>query len=232
MVASASAPPVPAAGVGATPASRTRTPTLRLERRCWGAGEQVVVGIDEVGRGAWAGPVTVAALVPPPDHLRGVRDSKELTRDGREVVAARRRRFTSRRWRGTDRARSTGAPGSSWTACAGGACRRRPDVCSEHGANMASDLPDLHDRALAGTHRYVAGVGGDQWKTSSPCEGWDVRELVNHIVSGNFWAGELARGKTIDEVGDRLDGDILGDDPTAAYDESARATREAFHALG
>ena len=83
---------------------------------------------------------------------------------------------------------------------------------------MASDLPDLHDRALAGTHRYVAGVGGDQWKTSSPCEGWDVRELVNHIVSGNFWAGELARGKTIDEVGDRLDGDILGDDPTAAYD--------------
>ena len=63
MVASASAPPVPAAGVGATPASRTRTPTLRLERRCWGAGEQVVVGIDEVGRGAWAGPVTVAGSV-------------------------------------------------------------------------------------------------------------------------------------------------------------------------
>jgi uncharacterized protein (TIGR03086 family) len=97
---------------------------------------------------------------------------------------------------------------------------------------MASDLPDLHDRALAETRRYVAGVGGDQWKSSSPCEGWDVSELVNHIVSGNFWAGELARGKTIDEVGDRLDGDILGDDPTAAYDESARAASEAFHAPG
>ena len=63
MVASASALPVPAAGVGAPSASRTRTPTLRLERRCWGAGEPVVVGIDEVGRGAWAGPVTVAARV-------------------------------------------------------------------------------------------------------------------------------------------------------------------------
>lgn len=97
---------------------------------------------------------------------------------------------------------------------------------------MASDLPDLHDRALAGTRRYVAGVGGDQWKSSSPCEGWDVRELVNHIVGGNFWAGELARGKTIDEVGDRLDGDILGADPTVAYDESARAASEAFHAPG
>src|SRR4030081_2231219 len=120
MVASASAPPVPAAGVGAPSASRTRTPTLRLERRCWGAGEPVVVGIDEVGRGAWAGPVTgarggrgggggepvvvgidevgrgawagpvtVAALVPPPDHLRGVRDSKELVRGEGGIVAHR-----------------------------------------------------------------------------------------------------------------------------------------------
>jgi ribonuclease HII len=59
-------------------------PTLRLERRCWAAGEKVVVGIDEVGRGAWAGPVTVAAVVPPPEHLKGVRDSKALTRAQRE----------------------------------------------------------------------------------------------------------------------------------------------------
>ena len=74
---------------------------------------------------------------------------------------------------------------------------------------MALDLPELHDRALAGTRRCVAGVGQTQWRDSTPCEGWDVRELVNHIVSGNFWAGELARGKTIEEVGDRLYGDVL-----------------------
>lgn len=89
MVASASAPPVPAPEPDAPPAPRLRPPTLRLERKCWRAGEGTVVGIDEVGRGAWAGPVTVAALVPPPDHLRGVRDSKELTREEREVAAAR-----------------------------------------------------------------------------------------------------------------------------------------------
>jgi ribonuclease HII len=63
-------------------------PTLRLERRCWAAGEQVVVGIDEVGRGAWAGPVTVGAVVPGEAHLRGIRDSKELTRPERERAAA------------------------------------------------------------------------------------------------------------------------------------------------
>ncbi len=66
----------------------TASPTLRLERRCWKAGERVVVGIDEVGRGAWAGPVTVAAVVPAPEHLRGVRDSKQLTRPNRVLAAA------------------------------------------------------------------------------------------------------------------------------------------------
>jgi ribonuclease HII len=66
----------------------TATPTLRLERKCWKAGERVVVGIDEVGRGAWAGPVTVGAVVPAPEHLRGIRDSKQLTRPEREVASA------------------------------------------------------------------------------------------------------------------------------------------------
>ncbi len=76
----------------ATPA-RSAPPTLRIERRCWDAGERVVVGIDEVGRGAWAGPVTVAAVVPGPTHLRGVRDSKQLTREQREVAATKVRRW-------------------------------------------------------------------------------------------------------------------------------------------
>ena len=64
-------------------------PTLRVERKCWEAGEGVVVGIDEVGRGSWAGPVTVAAVVPAEQHLSGVRDSKMLTFDERAVAARR-----------------------------------------------------------------------------------------------------------------------------------------------
>jgi len=64
-------------------------PTLRFERKCWEDGDRVVVGIDEVGRGSWAGPVTVAAVVPDDVHLKGVRDSKMLTRDEREECAPR-----------------------------------------------------------------------------------------------------------------------------------------------
>jgi ribonuclease HII len=67
---------------------RAPYPTLRLERRLWDAGDTVVCGIDEVGRGAWAGPVTVAAVIPPPEHLKGIRDSKQLTRAERDVAAA------------------------------------------------------------------------------------------------------------------------------------------------
>jgi ribonuclease HII len=75
------------------PAPRRSGPTLRLERKLWDAGDRVVCGIDEVGRGAWAGPVTVAAVVPAPEYVRGVRDSKQLTRPDRERAAR-----SVRRW--------------------------------------------------------------------------------------------------------------------------------------
>ena len=101
---------------------------------------------------------------------------------------------------------------------------------SAPGADL--DLPELHARALEVTGRLVAGIGPDQWNAPTPCEGWDVRTLMNHVVSGNWWAEELAGGKTIEEVGDRLDGDVLGDDPVDAYNRSAKAAAAAFRAPG
>jgi uncharacterized protein (TIGR03086 family) len=56
----------------------------------------------------------------------------------------------------------------------------------------------------------------------------DVRALVNHLVSGNLWAVELVAGKTIAEVGQRLDGDVLGDNPLASYDSSLSAAQSAL----
>lgn len=94
------------------------------------------------------------------------------------------------------------------------------------------DLPELHDEALASTRHFVAGIGAQQWSDPTPCDGWDVRALVNHIVGGNYWAAELARGKTMDEIGDRLDGDVLGDDPLGEYDSSSGAASAAFHMPG
>lgn len=60
-------------------------PTLCEERQLVRAGFHLLAGIDEAGRGAWAGPVAAAAVILPThdpslrDHLRGVRDSKLCT---------------------------------------------------------------------------------------------------------------------------------------------------------
>lgn len=96
----------------------------------------------------------------------------------------------------------------------------------------ATDIAALHRAALGSTREFVVGVGDDQWALPTPCGDWSVRELVNHIVAGNLWAAELATGRTIDEVGSRLDGDMLGADPVAAYDGSAEAAAAAFEAPG
>jgi ribonuclease HII len=67
-------------------------PTLTFENRLWNDGYRYVAGLDEAGRGAWAGPVVAAAVILPPDepalaeYLAGVRDSKGLTAARREVL--------------------------------------------------------------------------------------------------------------------------------------------------
>ncbi len=60
-------------------------PTREFERALWAKGFDTVVGIDEVGRGSWAGPLVVGiALLPRDRRVNGVRDSKMLTENERE----------------------------------------------------------------------------------------------------------------------------------------------------
>jgi ribonuclease HII len=64
-----------------------RAPGLSRERELWATGADVVVGVDEVGRGAWAGPLAVGAAVLPRDRrVYKVRDSKMLTEPEREAL--------------------------------------------------------------------------------------------------------------------------------------------------
>lgn len=75
-------------------------PDLHYERELWNNGAQHVAGLDEVGRGAWAGPVVAAAVILPldcpdlSDRLEGVRDSKVMTAQQRERWADRIRRVS------------------------------------------------------------------------------------------------------------------------------------------
>lgn len=61
-----------------------------MERRLQRAGIDVVAGMDEVGRGSWAGPLTVGAAVVPTDRrVYKVRDSKLLHEEEREALFGR-----------------------------------------------------------------------------------------------------------------------------------------------
>lgn len=65
--------------------SRLRTARQNIENALRRAGHVCVAGVDEVGRGCLAGPVTAAAVVLDPDRpITGLRDSKLLTPDARE----------------------------------------------------------------------------------------------------------------------------------------------------
>lgn len=66
-------------------------PEIEAERVHWDAGLRCVAGVDEAGRGAWAGPVVAGAVILRPADgvpapLRGVRDSKLLTPTAREEL--------------------------------------------------------------------------------------------------------------------------------------------------
>ncbi len=65
------------------------TPTLNLEKELWNKGFSHVCGLDEVGRGCFAGPVAVGAVIFPPGVVlpEGVADSKLLTPKKREKLA-------------------------------------------------------------------------------------------------------------------------------------------------
>ncbi len=68
-------------------------PNLTFESPLWQSGLGCVAGLDEAGRGAWAGPVAAAAVILPPDpavaqSLSGVRDSKLMSPHQRDHWAA------------------------------------------------------------------------------------------------------------------------------------------------
>ncbi|GAA1907275.1 TIGR03086 family metal-binding protein [Streptomyces sodiiphilus] len=94
------------------------------------------------------------------------------------------------------------------------------------------ELLDCFDRALDEFGSRVHAVDPGRWHHGTPCAEWSVRDLVNHVTGEHLWAPVLLSGATLEEVGDRFDGDVLDDDPVGTWDRAAHASKEAFHRPG
>ncbi len=93
---SAGADPVVRAGPGVPRRRPAKKPSLRVERALQREGHRLLAGMDEVGRGALAGPVSVGVVVID-ETVRsapvGVKDSKLLTERARTALVPRLRRW-------------------------------------------------------------------------------------------------------------------------------------------
>ena len=91
-----------------------------------------------------------------------------------------------------------------------------------------TDVIHLYRRSIDDFGRRVRNVGFAQWHLPTPNEAWNVRDLVQHLVSEELWALPLLGGATLEEVGDRFEGDLLGEDPKAAWETAAQGAIEAL----
>ncbi len=95
---------------------------------------------------------------------------------------------------------------------------------------MVDDLVELHGRCGRRFAALVAGVGPEQWHDDTPCSEWDVRTLVHHLLYEQRWVPPVFAGLTIAQVGDRFDGDLMGDDASTWPGLLASSLEEA-HAV-
>ena len=96
---------------------------------------------------------------------------------------------------------------------------------------MALEPSEVLDRATSEFETRLRQVRDDQWDAPTPCEGWTVRDLVQHVVRADRMAACLLAG------GSREDGlaaaaTDLGDDPVAAFVSARDAMVVAFHEDG
>lgn len=90
------------------------------------------------------------------------------------------------------------------------------------------DAKDFIRSALVQAEPCINEIQQFQMSNPTPCSEWDLSELLKHLIGELLWIPDLLAGKTIAEVGDRYDGDIIGKDPQSAWQRASHAALEAL----
>ena len=92
------------------------------------------------------------------------------------------------------------------------------------------DVNTLYPRTVEFFTDRVNAVNAAQWGDPTPCSEWTVRDLVNHVTYESLWTIPLLEGATVEEVGDRFEGDLLGEDPIGSALAAANAATSSMAA--
>jgi uncharacterized protein (TIGR03086 family) len=95
---------------------------------------------------------------------------------------------------------------------------------------MPPDLLDLYGRASTWVSEKVAGAS-DQLDARTPCEEWDVRTLLNHMLDTQQYFLSSARGEDASPPSPTPP-EVLSGDPAGDFTSMQAAVREAFGADG
>ena len=95
---------------------------------------------------------------------------------------------------------------------------------------MPNDLLDLYSRASKWAGATVADAAG-QLDAPTPCDDWDVRTLLNHVVETQRYFTSTARGEEA-SLPSPTPPELVGDDPVAVVDRARTDTAAAFSEPG
>ena len=93
------------------------------------------------------------------------------------------------------------------------------------------DIGELLLAAMDSCMKTVDGVSDSTWDNIA-IGVWSTRDVVNHVTYEALWATELFGGATLREVGNRFEGDVVGDNPKRAFADSVAATRAVISQPG
>ena len=92
---------------------------------------------------------------------------------------------------------------------------------------MPNELLDRYRTASEWTLSKVARAG-DHLDVSTPCDDWDLKTLLNHMLETQQYFVQSARGEQASLPSPEPPDGLIGDDPAAAYEQAREATIRTF----
>lgn len=90
------------------------------------------------------------------------------------------------------------------------------------------DAKNMYEQALQVATEVINTVEPEDYDQPTPDTEWTVRDLINHMLYELAWSADVLRGKTIAEVGDAYDGNLISDDLKGTWRRYSEAALSAL----